>query len=330
MRKTKIISMLLALVSVFTLAFTMVGCSDTSNQDTMTKVEQSTLSGSDFKTEFVSTQNVRLMAATPMTVAANSTYAEQTLTATVLPATATNKTVDWSVAWADGQSGTVTDYVTVTPSSNGSTTASVKCYKAFTGNIVVTVTTRESGYQADCIVSFVGVPTNINIDGTATYSGDAYRLGIGQTYTFNASLSNPFNSIGTDYQNLEVSINGVGSVILGYMEYYNQSGTSNWYDTSDTTVTLDSLKDNFITASISNGVITVNTIKTIESYYSSSQRMDGGRTTAYNDKFRSYVDDCYFTLTVTEPVSGLTETINLRFDESVVTAVTTTDTQLYF
>lgn len=330
LRKTKILSMILALVSVFTLAFTMVGCSDNVNQDSTSKVEQSTLSASDFKTEFASTRNVRLMAATPMTVAANSAYAEQTLVATVLPATAANKAVDWTVAWADGQSGSVSDYVTVTPTSDGSTTASIKCYKAFTGNIVVTVTTRQNSYQADCIVTFVGVPTDITVDSTVTYSGDAYRLGIGQTYTFDAAANNIFNVVGADYKNLEVSINGVGSVVLGYMEHYNSSGTDKWYDTSDTTVALDTLKDNFITASIANGVITVNTLKSIESYYSSTQRMDGGRTTAYHDKFRSYVDDCYFTLTVTEPVSGISETVKLRFDDTVVTSVTTNDTQIYF
>ena len=327
-KRTKIFTLLLALMTVFTLAFTMVGCSN--NTDTSKPNTEQSQTNGEFKTEFVSTQNVKLMSAGPMMYSARTNTATQTLTATVYPETASNKAVDWSVAWAEENSANVNDYITVTPASNGSTTATITCYQAFTGNIVVTVTTRESGYQADCIVTFVGVPTDINIDTSVSYSGDAYRLGIGQTYTFNANLSNPFNSIGADYKNLEVTVNGVGSVVLGYMEHYNQSGTDKWYDTSDTTVALDTLKDNFITASISNGVITVNTLKTIESYYSSTQRMDGGRTTAYHDKFRSYVDDCYFTLTVREPVSGLTETINLRFDESVVTGVSTASTQIYF
>ncbi|MBQ9117875.1 MAG: hypothetical protein IJY11_01575 [Clostridia bacterium] len=118
-------------------------------------------------------------------------------TATVLPATATNKKVDWSVAWADGQSGTVTDYVTVTPSSDGSTTASVKCYKAFTGNVVVTVTTRESGYTAECIVTFVGVPTDLTATGTFAESGDGYYyFGVGDTYTYNVDLNNIFGTVG--------------------------------------------------------------------------------------------------------------------------------------
>ena len=303
------------------------------NEEPSTEQTESVNNGnsSEFNTELVSTQNVRLMSTGPMTRAATGNYAEQTLVATVLPATAKTKAVDWSVSWAEEANVyDVTEYVTVTPTSDGSTTATIRCYQAFPGNVIVTVTTRENGYQADCIVTFVGVPTDISVDGNATYSGDAYKLGIGQTYTFNTNITNPFNIIGEDYQNLEVSLNGVGSVILGYMEHYNQSGSDKWYDTSDQTVALDTLKDNFITVSISNGVITVNTIKSIESYYSSAQRMDGGRTTGYHDKFRSYVDDCYFTLTVTEPVSGVSETIKLRFDQSVVTGVSTEKTQIYF
>ena len=70
-----------------------------------------------YESEVVNSPYVRLLAS-PMTRAATGNYVEQTLTATVLPATAVNKAVDWSVAWADGQAGNVTDYVTVTPSSD--------------------------------------------------------------------------------------------------------------------------------------------------------------------------------------------------------------------
>ena len=65
-----------------------------------------------------------------------------TLTATVSPETADNKAVDWSVSfvnpsssWASGKS--VTDYVTVTPTSDGALTANVNCLKAFHGNTYI-------------------------------------------------------------------------------------------------------------------------------------------------------------------------------------------------
>ena len=42
------------------------------------------------------------------------------LTATIFPEEVADKTVDWYIEWSDSQaSGTVTDYVTVTPASDG-------------------------------------------------------------------------------------------------------------------------------------------------------------------------------------------------------------------
>ena len=285
-----------------------------------------------FATEFVNTQNVRLMSAGPMMMAANSAYVEQNLTATVLPATATNKKVDWSVAWADGQSGTVTDYVTVTPSADGSTTASVKCYKAFTGNVVITVTTRESGYTAECVVTFVGVPTDLTATGTFAEASDGYYyFGVGDTYTYNVDLNNIFGTVGVDYQDINMSFGAYGSVVLGTYEYYSQSGTSKWYDTSLTTVTLDSLKDNFMSVSYADGVLSITTVKTIESYYESMSRIDGGRTRSYTNKFKEYAtDDAYFYVKLTQPDSGLEKLMKIKFDETVVAGVDVNNTQIYF
>ena len=100
-------------------------------------------------TEFISLK----MSAQAVTTADNSV--SKSITATVAPATAANKYVDWSVAWGDDTNETdVTQYVTVTPASNGSTVATVTCKQPFTGNIIVTVTTRENGYQASCVVTY--------------------------------------------------------------------------------------------------------------------------------------------------------------------------------
>lgn len=48
------------------------------------------------------------------------------------------------------------------------------------------------------------------------------------------------------------------------------------------------IKDDLISVTYSNGVLTVNSIKSIESYYERSQRIDSGRTTAYFNKFRLF------------------------------------------
>lgn len=83
-----------------------------------------------------------------------------TLTATVLPEKASNKAVDWAVSfvnpassWATGK--TVTDYVTVTPTSDGALTANVECLQAFGEQIKVTVTSRNNPEAtATCLVDY--------------------------------------------------------------------------------------------------------------------------------------------------------------------------------
>ena len=83
-----------------------------------------------------------------------------TLTATVEPDYEGEKTFDWSVkfqsdssSWASGK--TVTDYVTVTPTSDGANTATVECKQAFGEKILVTCTSRDyAGLSATCTVSY--------------------------------------------------------------------------------------------------------------------------------------------------------------------------------
>lgn len=100
----------------------------------------------------------------PESFAANniSSLAETayTLTATIEPDTAKDKTVDWSIAfvnpsseWATGK--TVTDYVTVTPTSDGALTANVECLQPFGEQVKVTVTSRDNAEaSASCMVDY--------------------------------------------------------------------------------------------------------------------------------------------------------------------------------
>ena len=91
-----------------------------------------------------------------------STMAETAyqLTATITPENADNKAVDWSVSfvnpsssWANGK--TVTDYVTVTPTSDGALTANLECKQAFGEQIKVTVTSRDNfNATATCTVDY--------------------------------------------------------------------------------------------------------------------------------------------------------------------------------
>ena len=282
----------------------------------------------DFAAETVNSEHIRLTMSTYAAVAADNSVSK-TIIATVLPETAANKQVDWSVEWGDEEAeGDVSQYVTVTPDSDGSVTATVTCKQAFTGTILVIATTRESGYQASCILTFIGIPTDIIVSGGVSPVSGAYKLGIGQDYVFDVELTNPFNSVGEQFNDFDCRVYGVGSVVLGYLE--RTSGVENWYDEENETVTLDSLKDNFISASYADGQLTVTTKKSIESYYSRMQKGDGGRTTFYWDKFRSYVDDCSLTVRIEEKTSGLRKDLEIRFDDTIVTGVNVDQAEMQF
>lgn len=111
------------------------------------------------------------------------------LTATITPENATNKAVDWTIAfvnaeseWATGK--TVTDYVTVTPTADGALTANVECLQAFGEQVRVTVTSRDN----------TAVKANATVDYTEKLSAVKATFGStvlsnGMTKSFNLSAS---------------------------------------------------------------------------------------------------------------------------------------------
>ena len=129
-----------------------------------------------------------------------------TVQATIEPFDADNKAVDWSVSfvnsestWAKGK--TVTDYVTVTPESDGSLTATVKCLKAFGEQINITVTSRDnSDATASCTADYYKKVLDVGykilkgeteVDTlTITESGDDYTFCLGEV-TYSDGTLNP-------------------------------------------------------------------------------------------------------------------------------------------
>ena len=83
------------------------------------------------------------------------------ITATITPAEADDKTVDWSIKWKNASSSwatgkTVTDYVTITPTADGALTANAECKQAFGEQIVITCTSRmNSKATAEVTVDYV-------------------------------------------------------------------------------------------------------------------------------------------------------------------------------
>ena len=245
--------------------------------------------------------------------------------ANVTPATASNKEVDWSVKWGDGSNETdVSEYITVTPSSDGSTEATVTCHKPFEGIILVICTTREGGYTAECSVEYVGMPTSLSISGSLMpvsdeSLGSSYKLGVGTTYTFTISGENEFNQVGSNFNDYSVTVIGHGDLTMGELHHNNITLVDNWYD--EYTSSVEELKDNLINVSLSGNDILVKTKKSIEGYYGSARSMDGGRNTYYYDKVKSVDSDAYFEIIVTERTTLVSVKIYLRFDDNVVTGV---------
>ena len=139
------------------------------------------------------------------------------LTATITPDNATNKAVDWAVAWVtsshsgniegramdinyqienggqqhsggtsedDATADAVTDYVTVTPTSDGALTATVECLQAFDTQVCVTVTSRDNtAVKATATVDYAQKLESVKATFGSTVLTD------GMTKSFNLSAS---------------------------------------------------------------------------------------------------------------------------------------------
>mgnify|MGYP002800917209 CR=1 FL=1 len=267
----------------------------------------------------------------------------------VRPDDAANKKVDFSVSWGTAPthgSEPVENYLTVTPDSDGSTTATVSCKKAFGDDtILITVTTREGGYTATCTVTFTGIADGISISGsTATKKsssgrGEYYEVGTSKTYTFDISLTNAFDDVASDLSVKEIG--GVGTMYFGNGSY-NDGGYINFSNVTQKDI--GDLADEFITsATISGNTLTVKTgSKILENYYSSYGPDDYFITDIFYDRYviemnddwsikdssdsfnnqnakynAEHIDDCYFYVTVEDGISGLTQTVKLWLVSSV-------------
>ena len=94
----------MAAIAVFALVLSLVlvGCSTDKNAPPE----------NDFAAEIHDTEHVKLTMSSVAVLAVDNSVSK-TLTATVLPETAENKAVDWTVEWDDTENETaVTDYVT--------------------------------------------------------------------------------------------------------------------------------------------------------------------------------------------------------------------------
>lgn len=279
----------------------------------------------------------------------------QTLTATVKPDDAPDKRVDWTVEWGAGASRgseNVSNYLTVTPNSDGSNVATVTCLQGFEGDgIIITVRTRVGNYSASCFVTYVGRPSSmtVNMSGYSTSTNNGwnkaiYALDSHNTYTFPIVMDNAIHQVGSNFHDYSISVTSYGSITA--TKTTGDPGSST--PTSTETVTENYVTENiadwrvFLTVqgvqssgngkclayiSIEDGSLKVK-LGDPTSAFSYSY---GARTGWLKEEFAAYPNGKipYFEITVTENNSGLSQKICI-LAKSSVSSVTLNMTNLSF
>lgn len=343
----KLTAVLLAIITIVTACIIGV-CRSVNGK------KQDTLQAEIAEPEFEFSENKvydmpKAMAFTAQTLAAaqaNGQTVDVAIKANVTPYDAANQLVDFSVAWGTAPTHgkeAVTDYVTVTQESDGSLNATISCKKAFgSDKIIVTVTTRDGGFTANCTVSFVGVASTMSITNDTlnpisdTKRGVYYQLGTNKTYNFTVNLDNMFNTVGS--KNLTVALGGVGELYFGD-EFSDGTGMSSFSNMAKRK--MSDIANKFITsATISGNTLTIKTgASVLENYYdemvTDTEYYTGttykGRY-VYEDEYSlvagenfdtnskaniAALPSCYFTITVKDTVSGLSETLRVWLVTSV-------------
>lgn len=345
----KITAILLAVITIVTAC--VIGICYSVNVKKQDNLPQAEITEPEFKYSEPKVYNMpKAMAFTAKTLAAaqaNGQTVDVKIQASVTPWDAANQQVDYSIAWGAAPTHgkeAVTDYVTVTQDSDGSLTATISCKKAFGGDkIIVTVTTRDGGFTANCTVSFVGVASTISITNSSlnpisdTNRGNYYQLGTNKTYNFTVNLGNIFNTIGS--KNLTVTLGGVGELYFGDEFVDGSSGMGSFSNMAKRK--MSDIVNKFITsATISGTTLTVKTgTVVVENYYDEMVNdteyftgttykgryvfedeygLTGGKDFETNSKANiAALPSCYFMITVKDTVSGLSETVKVWLVTSV-------------
>ena len=349
--KTKLLSLLMAAVMVLT-AVSLASCDPgdlfpDSEAGTTAPVSSDPLNIEPEMSPFIT------VSVSPVTVSVTNskTTLKQTLVATIQPATTENKEVDWTVAWADSTgAGDVSDYITVTPESDGSTTATVTCYQPFTGDIVITVITRDGGFTARCLCNYVGKPTSLAIEptGATTVSASQWNIRVaevksGNTYLFDLLPSNAFGSVGSTFTpDYDISIQAHGGIDT-HQKNYDSTGAVIGTVNANVELTVADLMDTqgycyayfpktgglhvFMDVRIEDGKLKIEAREDPASFTWTTGNQLGKATCTFD----GYTDDKlpFVTITVTEKNSGLTQTIHVR-TVSAVRSVSLSRTRMSF
>lgn len=328
----KYLSILLVAVMAFS-TLTLVACNPNGfdkNTDTEPVTNTPSLSIETKNSPFMS-----LSAKTVTRATTNGNVLEHVLTATVLPETAENKEVDWTVNWEDtSRQEIVSSYVTVTPESSGSNVATVTCLQPFTGNVVIEVITREGGFTAQCICKYVGLPSTIEVDlseaTTVTdtdWNASIVEVGGSTSNYYAINLSNVFGEVGADFTpDYDITLEAHGGIYTKNTIYDAEGNLTSTEQSEITMQTMDFFDTvgyysaylmsdkgafNCIYVGIRDGQLYINGLNYPAAFNSEKTNTDG---TVSKVVFDGYIDDMepYVTVTLTEKTTGITYTFNIR------------------
>lgn len=150
----------------------------------------------------------------------------QQITATITPVNAEYKTLDWSVAWESGTSGkfgngkSVTDYVTITPTSDGALTATLTCSQAFGETIILTASLR----------NFPDIKGTRKVQYQQKLNGSGLRIEYTNSSYSNANTTWEFADTvvdGSEFLSLSntLSFPKGGTTFAEFKDYYSSTGS---------------------------------------------------------------------------------------------------------
>ena len=283
--------------------------------------------------------------------------AEVRIEAYVVPENANNREVDFSVAWDEGAQRSaepVTDYVTVTPESDGSRVATVACIKGFGDDIIlITVTTRDGGFQATCTVTFEGAPSSLKFmyNDTEYSSSSEITVQANAEYSVKLKLVGEFGEVGEKFGDFEVV-----SVTMQGKFNAKREGVNNAAVLYEDTIVID-LEDpyyyaydiatggngnkvefdasQFIECSIEGDTLKVRAIRSETSFFHPSTPPRTGTRVTYES---AYYDprgggapsDCRMCVLVKDKVSGVEGRIYIDIEGTAVSGVSLSETELEF
>lgn len=203
------------LVTVLCVSVILTGCTALNKAKEKAKeIVDSATENLEF--EFKNSSGLKLEAADALTNEGNGHYVDKELKAIITPIDAPNQNVTWTIEWygePEEENAPVSDYV-ILRDSDIVTRKYVRCIKGFLNSkIVITATTEDGGFTADCLVTYTGIPTTAN----RTYQGTTYGMNeiipvttaVDNSIVF--SLTNGFNLVAPKYNQMTI----VSSTVKG-------------------------------------------------------------------------------------------------------------------